>query len=217
MTINESRFLRDIEKHEMRIVRDDGVYRHLVFRAPDTGNQRFELITWPGHLCYSGDMGTFIFARLPDMFEFFRTDRLRGFRRNGEHLAINPGYWAEKALAADVQVGLKEFDEARFTRAVLSDLRQWLRDYRADTTREERRDLWEEVVSEVLEAEGDKRAAAMEFHHMVNADVGAFCFDDFWEHNLERYTPHFMWCCYALAWGVEQYDNAKAAQEAVPA
>jgi len=64
----QDRFLNDIANHSMSIVRDDGVYRHLVFSNNGSSVFRFELITWPGYLAYTGDMGAFVFSRLNDMF-----------------------------------------------------------------------------------------------------------------------------------------------------
>lgn len=88
------RFAADVAQHQMTVLRDDGLYRHLQFvrvaPSPKTGKPErssfywFELVTWPGHLAVTGDCGTYVFARIEDMFEFFRGDR------------INPGYWAEK-------------------------------------------------------------------------------------------------------------------------
>lgn len=50
------------------------------------------------YLCYTGDMGTYVFQRLTDMFEFFRTDR-EYKKRNGGKLAVNLSYWGEKLQA----------------------------------------------------------------------------------------------------------------------
>lgn len=81
------RFLDDVAKHEMTVLADQGNVRHLSFRAPGTVIQHFNLTTWPNHLCVSGDMGTYVFSRLEDMFDFFRENK------------INPGYWHEKLKA----------------------------------------------------------------------------------------------------------------------
>ncbi len=69
---DEARFLKDVANHEMQIIRDDGVQRHLRFKKPGTMCYHFDLITWGGHLCYTGDMGTYVFTRVHDMFDFFR-------------------------------------------------------------------------------------------------------------------------------------------------
>jgi hypothetical protein len=47
--VTQQDFLRDVRQHEMAIARDDGIYRHLVFRQPENSwLHRFEIITWPG-------------------------------------------------------------------------------------------------------------------------------------------------------------------------
>ena len=74
-TSPDEQFLRDVAEHTMTVIREDGVSRHIRFAKPGTSCMHFDLITWPGYLCYTGDMGTYVFQRLTDMFEFFRTDR----------------------------------------------------------------------------------------------------------------------------------------------
>lgn len=213
----EDRFLKDAGSHVMTVIRDDGVHRHLRFRkAPPAGSEYwFDLITWPGSLCIDGDMGTYVFKRIDDMFEFFRTDREYNERR-GRKLGINLGYWAEKLQATANHGGVKEFDEERFNSAVREYLTNWIKGHRDDTSAEERRELWDAVNNEVLGADGDdrKQIAAFDFHHTVHKGL-EFYFQDFWETNVERYTFHFIWCCYAIAWGVKTYDDFKATAPAV--
>ena len=69
----EARFLGDVDWHVMTVLRDDGVHRHIRLKRPDSGSYWFDLITWPGTLCIDGDCGTYVFRRLEDMFQFFRT------------------------------------------------------------------------------------------------------------------------------------------------
>jgi hypothetical protein len=57
----------------------------------------FDVVTWPGHLSISGDMGCFVFTRVDDMFTFFR----------GHEDAPNLGYsakWGEMTLEKLEQV-----------------------------------------------------------------------------------------------------------------
>jgi hypothetical protein len=103
------RFAADTAQHEMTVLRDDGLYRHLQFvrvaPSPKTGKPErssfywFELVTWPGHLAITGDCGTYVFARIEDMFGFFRGHR------------VNPGYWAEKVRG---DVNLKKYSSDLF-------------------------------------------------------------------------------------------------------
>lgn len=208
MTVTSQSFLQDVGQHQLHVLKDDGVYRHLRFKRPDSNAMSFELVTWPGHLSYSGDMGSYTFARLTDMFEFFRRDEAQG-------LSINPSYWAEKIEAADRQDGVEKFSERKFNRAIHEAVIGWMREHSQDTTREERRTLWETVSDEVLglsdDSSGSRRqAAAHDFVHKVNEEVGSFYFRDFWETNVQEFTERFVWCCYALVWGISQYDQAKA-------
>jgi hypothetical protein len=110
--MNVEEFIKDVSQHKMQILRDDGLYRHIRFKRENTSCYYFDLITWPGALCYTGDMGTFVFSRIPDMFEFFRTDG-----EKGADLRINPGYWSEKLLAVDGgrhSASPMEFDPHKF-------------------------------------------------------------------------------------------------------
>lgn len=215
----EELFLKDVADHKMTVFRDDGVYRHIRFSKPGTGGMHFDLVTWPGYLSYSGDMGCYVFERTNDMFSFFRSGSDLEYRKNypGRTLFPNLRYWSEKLQAVDGtrdNGSAKEFSNELFERAVLGDLIDWLRGHRRETTKDERRDLWDAVMSDVLGAESDsggyrKQCAAHDFHHRVNGKA-EFYFQDFFEHTVTDYTFRFVWCCYALAWGVAKYDEAKA-------
>ena len=148
------------------------------------------------------------------MLMFFRTDREHMRLKNGKTLAINPSYWGEKLEAIDRCDGFKAFSEEKFNRIVAEYLVQWVRENACRTTKEQRRELWNSVVSEVIYADGDsgghrKQSAAYDFYHFVNDDVGNFEFVDLWEHDFTEYTYRFMWCCYALGWGVLKYDEVR--------
>lgn len=206
MTCTEASFLEDVAAHKMQIIRDDGVYRHIRFGEPGSSIAQFDLITWPGYLCFTGDMGSFVFSRLRDMFEFFRTDR-----RHPGRIGVNLSYWSEKLEAVDRHDGAWEFDEALFKRVVLEYLVTWLRERRSETTKEERRELWESVVADVIELDDDSSGsrrlpAVYDFSANVNEAVGDFEFRDFWERNFNTYTTRYRWCCYAIAWGIQCYD-----------
>lgn len=100
----------------MTVIRDDGLYRHLRFAHPGTRNMSFDILTWPGYLCFCGDMGDYLFMRVDDMLSFFRTD------------LINPSYWAEKVQAEDKNSGVKEYSEDK--------ARAWVKDYLAEQDEE---------------------------------------------------------------------------------
>ena len=54
---SRERFAKDTATHAMTILRDDGLYRHLRFKRPNTSSYYFDIITWPGYLAITGDMG----------------------------------------------------------------------------------------------------------------------------------------------------------------
>ena len=231
--ITQDSFLADIATHSMHVLRDDGVYRHLRFKRPDSGTMHFDLVTWPGHLAYTGDMGSYVFARLDDMFEFFRTDRRFG-ESQGHQLFINPGYWGEKVSAVDADYvyeqgksgRLEEFSVEKFRRELIGHLVEWLRDFRAETTKGERRRLWNAVMDELIHPlrviapgwGGSMLDAAIRFSHPVNDFVGIYSpGDHLMNVSVTGFTRRFIWACYAIAWGVSRYDEEKEKAEANPA
>lgn len=217
---DEDRFLKDAANHQMTVIRDDGVHRHLRFKNPDYSAYWFDLITWDGTLCIDGDMGTFVFRRLHDMFEFFRTDR-EYLTRKGVQLAINPGYWSEKLRAPNSRHA-EEYSADSFRQHVKEAYDNWAEaekpdDESSQTDRDEfaskSAQLWEELESDVLRNadDGDVRAydAAREF--TASIDGVSFDMSECWEWRCREYTFDFLWCCYAIAWGIKAYDDAKTA------
>lgn len=180
-------FLKDVASHVMHVERNEGLYRHLRFRRPGTYCMGFDIHTWPGYLCYCGDMGTYVFSRLPDMFEFFRGEK------------INPHYWDEKVEAADRNGGITEYREELFRKRVC----EWM-DESEDMNDEIRAAVHDEILNREFEGEHEARRSVYLFEH------DGFRFRDFWEINLHEYTNRFIWCCYALVWGIQQYDLSKA-------
>lgn len=208
--MNQENFLRDANEHQLTILRDDGLYRHLRFKRPGSSAYYFDLITWPGALCYTGDMGTFVFSRLADMFEFFRTD----CKEQGE-LCINPGYWSEKLLAVDGgrrNGAATEFDPKKFERVIKEYLVGWWRD--GGLNREERRELRKEVQDEILDhiERGDERDNYQRANEFNTEIAGKdFQFEDLFDYTFTKYTNTFLWCCYALSWSIQKYDEHKDA------
>ena len=208
MKCTEANFLKDIAGHQMKVLSDTGVHRYIRCQKPGTWCFGFHIITWPGALCIDGDMGTFVFRRLDDMFEFFRTDRREG--KPGKQLYINKGYWAEKCVSDSRYKGLQEFDPDLFRENVVRRYKDWLESRRDEFSAAVRRDLREQLRNDVLGAadEGKHNAitAALEFRHKETR----FNLDDFYECNTRSYTFHFVWCLYAIAWAIKQYDETKA-------
>jgi hypothetical protein len=193
---SEEKFLKDVATHAMTIVRDDGVHRHLRFARPGTGCMHFDIVTYPNYLVYSGDMGCYVFSRLHDMFEFFR---VRPRSEEPGRLHINLGYWAEKLEATDRPDGHHEYSADIFRQRVT----EVLDDTEAD--QELRDEVEEYVLAYADDGEVRARDALDQFEHN-----GRRLFTDTWEWEFTEYTFRFVWCCYALAWSIQQYDAATA-------
>ena len=103
------RFMEDTAHHKMEVLIDNGLYRHLKFTNNGSSIYRFDIHTWPGFLCVCGDMGTYVFQRLDDMFEFFRS--------TDATLRINPHYWAEKCQAHGHEA-VERYDLDAFTERI---------------------------------------------------------------------------------------------------
>ena len=188
-------FLKDIANHKMTIENDNGVFRSVLFTKQDNSSMHhFRITTWPNHLCISGDMGTYVFDRLHDMFGFFR-----------DFPNINPDYWAEKLKADSTFVGYKSFDWDYFYKQLEEDLIQ----SNPDIDPEEIKTELEEIMVDIEQDE-----------------VGAVSLLNNWERHTEnleldffdvsawsKYTRHYLWCCYAITWAVQQYDSYKKDNE----
>jgi hypothetical protein len=186
---DEASFLADVADHAMVVLSHDGIYRHLRCRRGNSWAYGFDVTTWPGFLCISGDMGCYVFSRIPDMFEFFR-----GPEDGEKSLYINPGYWGEKVQAADRHDGLSVYSPEKFKARI----HEWLADVEASD--ELREAVNAEVLSRADDGEHEAMRAALEFEH------GGFRFEGFYEVSLREISCRFLWCCYAVAWAVKQWD-----------
>lgn len=193
-----ARFARETDGHEMTVLHEDGLYRHLVFADPVPNFNRFDLITWPHGLLIRADGPTFAFALWPteDLFDMFRGSSAGG---------INPGHWQEKVTAGQVS----SWSEEMFRTWLLGEAAGYEANYPG---------LVEAVGKQVLysdehstEYRETAQFALSQFRH------GEFRlgFPDRWEESFEDYSWEFLWACHAIRWGIAQYDAAKAAPKQV--
>lgn len=198
MTCTQERFLNDVAKHEMTVVLDNGLHRHIQFSRPNSSIYLFNLVTWPGYLAISGDCDAYIFRRLTDMFEFFRGDR------------INTGYWAEKCTASSKHGKLRTFSEDRFRESVRADLNGLISFMSLSQAKKVVTAAHEELLDTTPYDTREAVELAQDFQCPVNEDHP---FTEFYEHDLEEYSFGFTWSCRAIQWGIRQYDDHKAALE----
>lgn len=192
-------FVHHTTDHEMVVLHDDGLYRHLRFKAPGTMMWHFDLITWPGHLSIAGDIGDgFTFTREADMLTWFDHGQAAG--------EINPGYWAQKMPH---HIKHKSFSEDIFRQRVREDVA----DYREELLPAERASftaaLERDVLGESAEYEHTAREALDDFRFTAESSGREFEFTDTWEWSFSDYDHHFLLACNAILWGAQTYRASK--------
>ena len=194
------RFANDIKDHELTIVQDSKLYKHIRLTRPGTIVMWFELVTWPGHLCYTGDMGSYVFSRVRDMFAFFRQEK------------PNPSYWKQEVLASDVD-GITEYSPDVFKAMI----KEYFENQTTEWDDASKAALWLAIQNEVFpvaEYETFARKATEEFTHDAKESIhGRFCFQDFGEYDFSTFTFRFKWCCHAIPWAIDKYDKFKELQQ----
>jgi hypothetical protein len=198
------RFARETGNHQLTVLHDDGLYRHLRFMPPPTMSSCywFDLITVPGALIFQGDGDTFAFRRITDMFEFFRS----GIWRDGS-IHINPVYWGEK-LTSD-RDSVMTYSQKLFEEYVAADLKQAEEHYPGVTA------AWIKKTQGILaeystEYEETAREALADFEYLEEGQTGeAWWFRDTWEWGLKDFDWWFLWACHGIPWGIARYDRLR--------
>lgn len=207
MTLDVSeRFKRETAGHEMTVLHDDGLYRHLAFRhkGPNySGYYWFDLITVPGTLILQGDGDSFVFSRTRDMFEFFR----------GPVGHINPHYWAEKLTSSrGGRGGVMKYDHELLAACVQEDIAEY---YKGKTIPDGLMDeIRREILDELIGDESLDRTRVDEFTFYENPDdrwkvprkVPDFRFAYTYEWKCQDYDWWYLWACHAIVWGISKYD-----------
>lgn len=190
-------FPEDVAGHEMTVLLDSGLHRHLRFSNPRASMNWFELVTWPGHLAIAGDMGTYVFERTVDMFSFFKIGH------------VNLEYWAEKTQgAADLTVHSEHLVRQYIDECVT----EWAREFEpTEAHLTSLRDDLEDAISEGYDDTNLTLKALDDFYWQTDRDDPnelEFRFDDVSEWRVREFSYHFVWCCYAIAWGIGKYLDA---------
>lgn len=209
-------FLENVASHTMNVQQDNGIYRHITFSNNGSSCQKFSIVTYPHHLVYSGDMGTYVFSRVNDMFEFFRNDDLR----------INPYYWSEKVEAAARHGGINTFNSDLVMKSIKQrvdsichDIEEYFDEYEGDEY--ETVELFEaafrdEITEHFDNAEMDEYRYVSVLDDFESEVIKDLEFIDSGEWiNSEAYSSRYLWCCHAIVWGIQQYDESiKSTKEA---
>ncbi|GGJ56127.1 hypothetical protein [Glutamicibacter ardleyensis] len=198
-------FNKNLGDHVMTVLHDEGLYRHLRFKNPKNGFYWFDLITWPGNLTITGDMGTYTFARTEDMFTFF----------TGQ---INTGYWAEKlrAGASGGRSEVKNYDVDLCKRWIFQDFWEYSRDMDTDVTLEWWNQLKIYILGEYSIADLSSTESAIDTLRDLDMPKRARRhYSDVYEHadGWEQYDWHFELCLASIVAGIRTYNASKATSD----
>lgn len=190
--------MNQFKNHTATITLDMGNHRQIQCAIKDQCEYHFEVTTWPNHLAITGDMGAFVFSRIPDMFEFCRA---------AGH-PIDHGYWASKLVSQDRNGGATQYSPTLFKAGVTARIEDYIAANNLNKSQE--RVLWLDIKNEVMnncDTQEEAIHAALNFlYHEDNP------LESITESSFEEYTPRYLWCCDAIQWAIKQYDAAKADQ-----
>jgi hypothetical protein len=181
-------FLAAYKDATTTILHDDGLYRHI--RVKGRHYYRFELITWPGSLFVNAEGDGYTFARLLDMFEFFRHGDAAA------NLDPNFSYWAEKLYDSRSQK-VRAFDYDAFARDIESEIATIADERRA-------RDIRHDFEWECHQSEGSCHAFLSRHEEFESLRS---------ESDWHDWTFRYAYACFAICFGIQEYDRLKADAE----
>ena len=184
-------------EHQLTVVHDDGLYRHLRMAKPGTGIWSWNVVTWPWHLYVGGDIGQgYVFSREEDMIGFFQIGAFRDYYGDGSP-SINPQYWAEKLDRACID-SAESYDRERFTVLVREHIADAL--LCGEMDRERAKELRLEIPD------------VADFEETAREWLGSHPdeFPDSWEWHLKGWDHHYLLACYAVATTVPAYRTPRA-------
>lgn len=180
---------KHLAEHTITVRHADGMYRHWRCQKPGSWNMGFDIMAWPGYLCFTGDMGEYLFERTEDMVAFMRGS------------CMSYEYAAEKCVAHDGR--LKEWSEERFVEVLKERLDESKEnDGEVSVIRHGRR-LTENVADRIAEIEREYNNYSAR-HDAEKAMYESGLWDGGDVPNCEVYTFRFLWCLHAIHWFCER-------------
>lgn len=191
----QEQFHSDVANGKMEVLMDNGLYRHLRFRMANGSFGWFDIVTWPGNLVITGDTETYTFNRIDDMFEFFSKDNKN----------IKPKYWQEKIVDGNSRA--RSFCWEKFREQALSNFDTQTSDETDKTLLLEARNDLEESLDNTEPDESGAIQFLRDYEFIHDGET-------YFSFNLTEDAPdgmewnfHYIWCCRAILWAVEQYKK----------
>lgn len=171
-----------VKDHVLTVLADgDEVGRQIRCRKPGTRIYGWDIVTWPGYLTITGDLGHFVFRSRDDMLvDFF----------NGP---INPPYWLEKCVAWDSPLRVASTEKVR----QMADKSMDELDDRGRLT-DEISEAWTQAIATAEQREGRASLDKM-YGDLERAGV------DMSDCDIAGHSTHALRALCAIRWTREQY------------
>lgn len=221
MTSSTQYFQSTVTDHQLTVNVDAGLHRHLSFRKADGDpEQHFDIITYPHHLLISGDMGSFLFSRNKDMFNFFEGTE-ETFKGDSW---FSYGHAKMNLISDSCQFPSEFFDEdiireyvTKTSALYIDDIQKhWDALSRSNQESFSGVDDFKEKFEDEIEVFLDRTFEENEWKTDLacfNSDVITdFSFNDHDLYELKPYSlsSHFYWCVNAIVWAISQYRKIEA-------
>jgi len=199
------------DDYALRVIKDDGLYRHLAVRRPKDSFYSFQIATWPGHIAISGDLGCLVLSREEDMLAFVAGGGAPDFQ-----------YLAQKVQASDG--GTREWSPRLFAEAVKSDYAMHItetddgaeplpdEDEKSDERKSAEAAIWARIEDVVLDDAEDEHAALGAVQAFETTDFedetlpyASSLFTDFWDRSLYELKFQVALQLLAMQWAANAY------------
>ena len=195
-------FLSEVADHNLVVKQDDGLYKHLLLHKPGSFEYAFEVISFPSHIMITGDMGTYCFSRVSDMFRWFIKDGDKSM----DSPEMEMSRWFNKLVSVDSQLGAKKKNLGLALRHIEENRDFYLKEY------PEHKDDIQEAFGELVgcaEMGVDALLTGMYDFEIVLCEEEHRPFSDFEHSTVEAYVSQFAWCCYAINYAIGEYLQSK--------
>lgn len=177
-----------LKDHQVTVKHSSGLYRHWRCQKPGTWVCGFDIVTWPGSLCFTGDMGEYLFQRTDDMVAFMARS------------ARSTSYAAEKCVAHDGR--LREFAEEVFFQALADRLNEARENESSGFNEAKDTREIEERVQEIRDNFDADQSPETAYRAMYESGL----WDSAELPRCEYYTYHFLWCLEAIKWFCDRVE-----------
>lgn len=216
-------FSKYTQNHELTVLKDDGLYRHLRMAEPGTRAWSWDIITWPGYLTIVGDVANgYTFTRIEDMFAFFSTPENERSTFTDGAPRLDLRYWAEKVVGP-ASAHVKEYSRTTFAQLVDDRLRELVEDNTVDPGDAEKYgdapdpDGMTEARAADIRLEASWHSEDEESAHRWMRNHPEVMGEDTFENNVTDFSFQFVLTSLCIDETVRRFRNQTSSQGAIDA